>query len=874
MLELLAGQNIGVLENEGSVTQATKKKKLIWFTSSHDELWQPQGEQTVASVEGGNQSGQAVKRPKRKRDESDVDRSDQEANSQLFQSLTNEFQVQCSVGSLGDLKKGLSPDTVKVLVLGAPKTLLTQEEIDGIVKFVQDGGGLLVAHSYDSLFEQERQVYEQDQDPPASEEDEKYSTNYLMQEFGLRFKRLLSYPPEDIAQFEPHYMSSDINKIFLREPAYLEILPELPDEVLGSPQVVARLPETQEIFLVGVDVQYGRVAAIADYALFEDDYLGYGSHRQLMLNIVRWLMAENPIDCLEPTMPSEVVKGQAVEFRMTLKNSSQRRLEYVDCLLEGSRGVEIRESRQQIRSIGPFQQTQMQWMVIPHQLGDHQLRLTIELAQRNPLFFDTAAQFECVPDGEVDLVVLDDSGTVPKVLEAGKPYEVVAVLKKTVAVPDSELQVQLQSPSHKIQLEPLKAGMSNRWRLNALGAGTLPITVRVGASERKVSPFLVQVAESVQNRIERIEREALQPLIAQLQYQVSQLDWRFDSEVIRNIPCKIYTPEDQVRLLNSPETAEQKLEALRVARQERRSNRPLIEYLLNQVAPTFSPLHGCCIPYDPELAAELGQRHRNFAEGIAQNLLIAEGEEERLPQNLAALVLHEKYGHGFFFSHTKLGQQLAILYRHGMTRNAEVKRLKAPYPRAMYLRYRKAIQALWDSSVIVNEGFATWLELTVLTQMGGVMAESAYRRRTFLFERDNGLSARAKKSEYFAEFQPFQSSRYRKGCEYLQQIQSWFGKDGIRWAMAAFLKATDIDLGIGESNGQVQFALEPEVLEASLIKVSQNDARADMRLHDIYDLLQDSAEKLRSEQKQLEFGQEHVELDTFIDSLISQTLGW
>jgi hypothetical protein len=874
MLELLPEKTVDTLENESSVTQATEDQKpLVWFNNSHAELWRPAVKDDTANepeepVEEEEDNEQPAKSSREKRGKSKTgDRKTSDLPQKPYQMLKEHMGFQYVLGSMAEWSKRLA--LVKILVLGAPQELLSQSEIDEIIEFVHEGGGVLIANTYNSLFEQERKVYDQDQNPPQLEEDEKYSTNHLMEAFGLRFKRLLSYPPDDIAQFEPHYMSTDINKIFLREPGYLEILSEMPETILGSPQVVAKLPDTDEIFLVGVEAKYGRVAAIADCDLFTDEYLNYGNHRQLLDNIIQWLAAENPIDCAEATIAAEIVKGQAAVFGIKLKNSRQQRLEYIDCLLESNVNVEIREPRQQVRSIGPFHQTQLQWTVMPQQLGVHQLRLTIEIAKGKTLFFDIAAQFECVPDGEFDLVVLDEGGAAKGMLEVGKPYEVMAVLKKTVAIPDTE--VQLQSDSRQLQIEPLQMGMQ-RWRLNALDAGTMPITLRMGKSERQ-SSYLLQVADSAQGRIERVERDVMQPLLAQLQYQVSQMDQRFDSESIHQIPCRIYTPEAHIRRLNSPEAAEQKLEALRVARRETRSNRPLMEYLLGHLAPTFSPIEGCCIPYDPDLARDLGQRHRNFAEGWAQNLLIATGEEERLPQNLAALIVHEKYGHGFFFNHTTLGRQLAILYRHGMTRNADLKSLKSPYPRSLYFRYRKAIQALWDSAVIVNEGFAAWLEVTVLTRMGGVMAEAAYRRRSFLFE-DNGLAARAKKSDYFAEFPPFRSSRYREGCEYLQKIQDWFGEDGFRWAIAAFVKAADVDLGIVEFQQQVQFALEPEVMEAALLHADKHDARADQRLQAIFDLLQESAETLRSTRKWVKLEEKLVQFDELVGLSMCQKLGW
>ena len=888
MLELLAGKNFDVLGNEGSVVKPVEDREMpkmqgIWFDSGHEESLTPLDESNDFSEELDDDSvAPPRKRNKSAEDDTVVTKREETKKSRvkranrpkLFEALEKEFRLQCKTSDIDLLGGDLDSSSVDVLVLGAPKSLFTQDEIDRIVEFVNKGGGLLVANSYNSLFEQERQTYEQEQDLLESEE--KFSTNKLMEQFGLRFKRLLSYPPDDISRFEPHYISADVNKVFLRDPAYIEVLPEMPKEVLGQPQVIARLPETHEVFAAGVDVGHGRVVAIADYAMFEDDYLGYGNHQRLVLNIFRWLMAQNVIDCVDTSIEPDVVKGETSTFSITLKNCQKDRLEYVSCLLEASSGVGIEAPAQEVRSIGPFNQTQLQWKVTPHQLGVHQLRLTIDVNDRETLFFDVAAEFECLLDGEIELVVFDSDGIARDGVEVGQPFEVRALLRRTIAVQDSEVQVRLRSDSNKIHLESMEAGLGNRWRVSASDAGIVPIMVQVGKSERALQqPYLLQVTASLQNQIDKLERETLQPLLAQLQYQVSLISEQFNSDEIRKIPCKIYTPEDQLRLLNSPVAVEQKLEALRVARLEQRANRPLVEYLMNHLAPTFSPIHGCCIPYDANLAKVLSDRHPTLAEGISQNLLIQSGDEARLPQNLAALIVHEKYGHGFFFNHTKLGQQLAILYRHGMKRNADIKSLMSPYPRVMYLRYQKAIRALWDSSVIVNEGFAAWLELTTLTQLGGVMAEAAYRRRIFLLERDTLLAARVEKSDYFMNTSPLYNSRYREGCECLQEIQALFGaENGVKCAIEAFVRATDIDLGITECGGHVQFSLSPEALEAALLDSNRDDARADVRLGEIRDLLEGASEKLQIERNRLQLSKEKICMESLVSKLINKNLGW
>jgi hypothetical protein len=164
-------------------------------------------------------------------------------------------------------------------------------------------------------------------------------------------------------------------------------------------------------------------------------------------------------------------------------------------------------------------------------------------------------------------------------------------------------------------------------------------------------------------------------------------------------------------------------EVLDVARNEKlKNNAPLVKRLLSYVAPTFIPCleNGgrCYIPYDPLLAAHLSYLYPPYKMNLSQSLLCIESSDStELEQNVAALLLHEQFGHGLFFTHTVLGRQLSILEKYGMTRSADPAAMKSPYLRGLYTEYENVINALWDSAIVVNEGFAAWLELAILPSM-------------------------------------------------------------------------------------------------------------------------------------------------------------
>lgn len=790
----------------------------------------PQAEVPVATILFDESHGQLLRSPVRP----DVEEVEQKGQlNQILDELKSQKnkakeEDSTHLAEPGYLTKDiLDVGKYKILVLGAPTFAFSSEEIDAIVGFVtDDGGSLLVASNYESLRQQQQNAQD--------------SINSLLKAFGIKFKQLLSYPPDEITDFSPHYLSSEVNRCFFAEPTYLEVLKDLPERLLYPPYVVGRLPRTQEPCLVAVEVGYGRVVAISDFIIFDEEYLKYGNNKQLVRNILRWLAVQNPIDCFDAQIDAEVAYGNTATFSIAFSNPHGNRLEYINCLLESDTGVEILESQEKtIRSIPPYRETRLQWTVKPTGIGTQKLKLTIDsLKERKlqPLYFDSVAQFQCVPNVEIDLVILNQHEKIPELLETGKAVEVKAVFRQKTSAEAIPLKLSLDASSPQLAVETIEqSDMNYRWRLTAQQAGEGTIALVVGETGQRVSR-LIQVRPSIHNRIAEIEKTIVAPLRDEIRRQIVNLQCGLEAEEIQQIPFRLYTPEEQVQLLYSGETAEELLEALRVARMETYENLPLVRRLLLQIAPTFSPTYGCCIPYDPELAAHLAKKHRAYEENLAQNFLMLEGYDQIwLEQNIAALILHEQYGHGFFFTQTTLGKQLAILARHGMTRNADPKKMRSPYPRKLYEEYRKALRALWDRSVIVNEGFATWLELAILPLLSGGVGQATYRRKDFLFNRDNSLSILSRDSEYLKQFPALCDSRYQEGCELFQRIQRDFTlTSGIQRVVQAMIEATDVDAGIVEHENQVQFALHSTELLRSILEDSEEDARADERLRKIY----------------------------------------
>ncbi len=741
-----------------------------------------------------------------------------------------------------------------VLVLAAPTQPLSLAEVNAMTDFVQRGKALLIANNAESLWQQ------------ASN-----SANLLLESFGLGTERLLSHAPQEITALRPHYVSSGVNRLTTVQPAYLETLDSLP-------YVVAALPWTDKPFIAAVESKSGRLVAIADFVMFGDKHLSEGDNRQLALNIFSWLARENVLDCYNAHLDPQVRFGHPATFSITLSNPHADRLEYIRCHLESDASAQIQEPVLRIRSIPANGQTWLQWSIEPRKLGSQRLRLTTSFPRNKthlPLVFDTVAQFQCVPDAEIDLVVPVSPGNALGIAETGVAFEAQAVVRWAKNAHQVPLQFELDCPLAHMTVEPASQADTHRWRLTALDQGDWPITLIVSQTKQRVSR-LVRVQPSAQTRIASVERDIVAPLSEEIQRLVSQLRREFDEDAVRRIPFRLFVPEDQVCLLYPPEVAKRLEEILQSARTEMHANRRLVEQILRNITPTYSPVHGCCIPYDPKLAADLAGRHELYEENLIYNFMSMEGRDQTtLEQNVAAFLLHEKFGHGFFFTRTVLGQQLAILHRYGLVRPVDYERLLAPYPRRLHEAYREAIQALSDSAVIVNEGFAAWLELAVLPRLAGAVGQSAYQRRDFLFNRDEDMVRLAKQSQYFQRFPPFRDSRYQEGCEYFDLIQGYFGKDcGFKCAVQAMLKAAQVHVGISESDGQVWFALGAEPLKAEMLDAQHDDARADMRLRRIHSVLRKYSEQIRVEQKRLQCHRVCLHHECPINATINQRLGW
>ena len=195
-----------------------------------------------------------------------------------------------------------------LLVLGAPGQPLLPGEIKAIQKFIMQGHGLLVANSTESLWRQNSN-----------------SMKVLLEPYGICFERSLYSSPKEVVDFHPHYISSGISRLSVSEPTYLEPL-------TSQVPIVAMLSNPQKPFLLATDGLPGRIVAIGDFVVFGDHYIKEHDNCDLALNIFKWLLFENTLDCREVQMESKVLFGKTVTFSIVLINQLSQRAERIRCL--------------------------------------------------------------------------------------------------------------------------------------------------------------------------------------------------------------------------------------------------------------------------------------------------------------------------------------------------------------------------------------------------------------------------------------------------------------------------------------------------------------------------------------------------------------
>ena len=743
-----------------------------------------------------------------------------------------------------------------VLVLGGLTSPLTSAEVQAIINFVRGGKSLLIANGDESLWQQKTAC----------------SINELLKHFGLRVQQLVSSSVRNVVNFQPHYISSGISRLAIGESSYLKTLND-------SPQIIATLPYTDEPFLSAVEVGTGRVVAVGDFSLFENHYIGKDNNRELVLNIFHWLTRQNSLDLRDSHIDSHVMYGRQAIFSIDIINpSSEQRLENLKCFLGSDKAASVDKPKLTVRSILTNESIRLHWLVEPRKLGLQSLNLKINFppeSKHSPLFFDHVKQFSCVPEAKFDLIFTSGQKEIIHEVEIGASFWAKAIVYWGYDARQASLSFDLSYPSSCIKVKEIEPGS---WHLTALKKGIWKITLTINETNQKFVS-LIHVYSSLKSQISVVKCNTVGSLTAKLHYQISQVWQEFDVTKVRDIPFRLLTPETLVDDVYTRHTRERLLEILRILRSKAQKFSSLVYELLLYVAPMYSPKDNCCyIPYDPRLAAFLAEEYPKYEQELAYNLLAIEGDDRYsqtwLEGNIAALLLHEKYGHGFFYRKTKLGKQLRLLSRHGLLNKTDYDELKSPYLISLYEKYERVIRMLAHSALLLNEGFATWVELSGLQNFLPDYNQVFYRRKEFLFQ-DTELSQIISCSNYFQKFHPGPGSKYEIIYEFLADIQGCFEPNfGAKCALYAMVKAADVDFGITEQDGRIQFGLDADNIEEWLLNDTEDYvAGADRRLRHITTVIEDYSEHIQKSQEYLDKSW-CLHSDNPVSKIVHDHLGW
>ena len=743
---------------------------------------------------------------------------------------------------------------IDILVIAAPADTFSPREIDAIKTFLRSGNSLLFASNHKSL------------DNKAEVPDQ---INGILENFDVHVQQVVGRRDTSIQNFFPHYLSSGVERLIIENPTRIKIL--------GSkPLVVATSSMSNEPFLVAIEAGSSRVIVVGDTSFLKDGNIKQGDNQILALNIFRWLSLQNIVDIHNVSIDSEIRYGKRGRFSAGLSNLCiQERLDGIQCLLESSE-VSIDKPRVSIRSIAIGDTRDESWQIEPQKLGFHSLSLNVELPGKwdnNSFRIDPAAQFQCVPDADIRLIVSDQKGDIQDVVETGVSFNVSVSVRWEAGAKQTPLHFRLERSSSLV-VEQLT---EHCWRLTALDEGKQVLIVKVQETSQIISK-LIYAEPSLVDKINKIEREIVSEIEAKIKYRLSQILPTLNISVLQSISFNLLTPEDFISKVYPAHIQERLMDILHIIKQKGKADGGLIKHLLYYVAPLYSPTHGCCIPYAPELAAHLIEEYTLHEQNIAYSFLwIGDGDvygRTWLEGNIAALLLHEKYGHGFFYTQTKLGQQLSILYRHGLLTKVSNENLKIPYLRAVHDEYGQAIRMLFHSAIILNEGLATWVEMTGLQHLGGVFTETVYRRKNFLFQ-DTELEELYPRSEYFNTFDPRPGSKYEIGYMRLESIQNDFGvKLGLGSVLDSVVRAADVDFGISEQDGRVQFALRESQIRQLLLENRRGyEAGAQRRIAVIQRVIKAYFRQLKGipgNAKQLEV----LQAVSSVDKILEKKLGW
>lgn len=397
-----------------------------------------------------------------------------------------------------------------------------------------------------------------------------------------------------------------------------------------------------------------------------------------------------------------------------------------------------------------------------------------------------------------------DDGVPVNQLRVGDSVRIL-VLPHTPDADASPGSVLLHSPNFRLRFAYSGDGV---WIAEAVESGESSLEVRSVSEQRQLGSMFFSVLPSVEEAV-KMAQPKLELAFTRVRQWLGKEVEEFQSMEL-----------DEIALVSPDEFIEQAIEdgkelmkeRLSVLREETLKNRPNFEGVLGSISPVFIPSRGAMIPYDPLLGRHLEKIYPGEELVLENNLQYPEGsnKEYAAEWSLIALVTHELFGHGFLFKHSRFFRQMGLL-RSKTHSSPEARRLHS---------------LLFWSSILLNEGFAFWLEQAVLERYEpgrGIV----YKRRQLL--ENDGLLEALESAEYFRAFPPLASGRYIWGADLLSDLERELSSPfKIRDVVRFVLHVADVDLGISlDREGNL---LIPRGLPDLVLDPGDDRFRLDQRL--------------------------------------------
>jgi len=735
-----------------------------------------------------------------------------------------------SVNIVNDFADNILSDC-KIVVISYLSEDLNKEQNADLLQFVRQGGGLLLLTNYEDL-------------PEYME-----CLDKLIEDIGFDNREYFNYKIGRINNFSPHYITANVGHVSVNNLSVVS--PKNKNKALP----LAYTQWTKLPMISYNEVEQGRVVVIGDMLIFCDRLIDSDSNITLAKNVIQWLAKRNPIDIKDIEINQEIQYGQKGTLIINLQNIHEDRRIEAECVLESDADALIDEPVRKIRSIPSGTRTRMQWQVKPQIFGNQSLRLVIH-AEDESLYFDQLPEMHCLVPGYMTMEIRDDSGKPKTKFETGSYFTVTGHFHWTSQANQIPFKMELK-PGNGLAIRDYNEE-KGVWKLKALNLGEYDISLKIAETGQEQT-VRISVTRSTADQIKELYIKYVYPLDAEIAERLKQVDERLGDDEIKSQTFEILTPKEHVKKVY--DNALWLKDVIDSANREIWYNPDLLDLVLIHICPTYKPNKGTFIPYAPDMASNLAELFSSERKRLEYNLLsLKESNEVNVKQNIATYLLHEKYGHGFFYCKTMVGRQLAILDKFGVfDKNNE-----------QYEDYTEVAKLIDDSCVITSEGFGAWMELAFLSELDRDVRHAAHPRYLFLIRGAKGLY-RAN-SEFFRNFPSKYRSRYREGFEHFDIIERKYNK---RCAVRAFFLANQIDFGISETiEGELRFEISPSEIENGLLEKENSRWHSHVRLSKITDILYDYSDKIESHvRKQFGYLDEHQHYCP-VEKLIREKLNW